>query len=171
MDGPVVSAARQALDTGDVNHLLPWVAAADEPAVKSAFQQARAVRALGPDAKELADRWFFETTVRLHRASEGEPYTGLKPAGTEVEPAVAAADRALAAGSDSALIAELTEAMQKGVAARFAEAREAQRAAVSDVAARRRGVHAYVEFVHYVEGVHDAVAGQTEAGDDGSGRE
>lgn len=81
MDGPVVKAARAALETHDPRLVLIWVQKKDEAEVRQAFQSTLAVRDLSPEAKELADRYFFETLVRLHRAGEGAPYTGLKPAG------------------------------------------------------------------------------------------
>ena len=159
MDGPVVTAARKALDSGDIGYVLPWVAEDDEPAIRAAFDHTRKVRALGAEAKDLADNYFFETLVRVHRAGEGAPYTGLKPAGSEVNPAVAAADKAFETGSDDALVALLTEAVQHNVHSRFAEAKAAQSKDINDIAARRRGVHAYVEFVHYVEAVYNSAAG------------
>jgi hypothetical protein len=73
MDGPVVVAARGALDKGEVTPVLKWVKKADEAEVRAAFKQARTVRTKGEEAKELADRHCFETVVRLHRASESEP--------------------------------------------------------------------------------------------------
>ncbi|MGH8640573.1 MAG: DUF6448 family protein, partial [Burkholderiales bacterium] len=81
LDGPVVTLARKALETGNVNHVLPWVRPEDEPEIRRAFDHALAVRKLGCEARDLADRHFFETLVRVHRAAEGAPYTGLKPAG------------------------------------------------------------------------------------------
>jgi hypothetical protein len=79
LDGPVVKAAQQALDTRDVSAVLIWVGAGDEAEIRAAFEQTLAVRALDVRARSLADRYFFETVVRLHRAGEGAPYTGLKP--------------------------------------------------------------------------------------------
>jgi pyruvate/2-oxoglutarate dehydrogenase complex dihydrolipoamide dehydrogenase (E3) component len=87
------------------------------------------------------------------------PSGGVKPSGTEINPAVAAADGALERGSSEALTALLTKAVEAGVTARFAEARAAQSKDVSDVVARRRGVHGYVEFVHYAEAVYNAATG------------
>jgi hypothetical protein len=88
LDGPVVSLARRALDAGNVNLVLPWVREQDEAEVREAFAHALAVRKLGGEAKDLADRHFFETLVRVHRAGEGAPYTGLKPAGRDLGPAI-----------------------------------------------------------------------------------
>ena len=94
MDGPVISAAKNALDTGDINLVLFWVQKKDEAELKKAFQKTMAVRKLNPEAKELADMYFFETLVRIHRAGEGAPYTGIKPAGRDLGPAVPATDKA-----------------------------------------------------------------------------
>lgn len=99
MVGPVVKAAQQALTAGNANAVLIWVQKKDEGEVKRALEQTLAVRKLSPEAAGLADRYFFETVVRLHRAGEGEPYSGLKPAGRDLGPAIPAAERALESGS------------------------------------------------------------------------
>ena len=104
MDGPIIKTAQKALETGDVNLVLAWIQKKDEAELKQAFQKAREVRKLNPSAKELADMYFLETFVRLHRAGEGAPYTGIKPAGSELGPAVEAADKALDSGSAKKLM-------------------------------------------------------------------
>lgn len=160
MEGPVVQTARAALEKGDVTPLLKWVRAEDEGEIRQAFQQAVKVRAKGAEAKELADMYFFETIVRIHRAGEGVPYTGLKP-GAAVDPAVALADKALGSGSSDELVEVLTKAMTKGIQERFTHAREARQHADDSVAAGREFVEAYVVFTHYVEGLHGLVKGGT----------
>ena len=114
LDGPVVADARTALDQNDITPILKWVSAKDEKAVRAAYDQAQVVRKQSTEAKALADMYFFETLVRIHRAGEGAPYTGLKP-GTAVDPAVALADQALASGSVDKLVEVLTGAMGKGI--------------------------------------------------------
>jgi hypothetical protein len=88
LDGPVVKAAQRALDTRNPAFALIWVQATDEPEIRTAFERTLAVRGLSPQAKQLADRFFFETLVRVHRAGEGAPFTGLKPAGRDLGPAI-----------------------------------------------------------------------------------
>jgi hypothetical protein len=154
LDGPVVLDAKAALDGGDVTPVLKWVRAADEGEIRAAFDQALQVRKLGPPARDLADRYFFETLVRVHRAGEGAPYTGLKPAGGEVEPAVAAADKALQTGSDKALVDLVTDAARTGLHERFTRTRQLREHAGHNVAAGREYVAAYVDFVHYAEALH-----------------
>jgi hypothetical protein len=155
LDGPVVGAARKALDTGNVNLVLLWVQPKDDAEIRNAFQKARNVRRAGGEAKELADRYFFETLVRVHRAGEGAPYTGLKPSGM-IEPPVAAADKAIETGKLQdlgKLIAGRTEA---GLHRHFEQVMAKKNYAPNDVEAGRAFSSAYVEFVHYAERLYDA---------------
>jgi hypothetical protein len=156
MNGPVVPEARAALEKGDVTPILKWVRTADEPEMKEAFKLAVAVRRTGGAAKDLADRYFFETLVRVHRAGEGAPYTGLKD--EAVGPIVALADRALAGGSADEMIAKVGAHMEAEIRARYARVAEARKHKDESVAAGREYVEAYVTYVHYVERVHDAIA-------------
>jgi hypothetical protein len=159
MDGPVVKAAQQALATGNVNLALIWVQANAEVEVKKAFERTLAVRRLGPTAQELADLYFFETLVRVHRAGEGEPYTGLKPAGRDLGPAIPAADKAIESGSAEPLAKMLTDAAGVEVRERFKTVRAHRSYTTNDVAGGREYVKSYVEFLHYVEGLYAAVHG------------
>ena len=158
LDGPVVSDARIALDSGDVTPALKWVSASDEADVRSAFDRALAVRSLSPQAKDMADTYFFETLVRIHRAGEGAPFAGLKPAGN-VEPAVALADQALETGSVEKLSTAIQMHVAEGLQERFRRAADTKEHAADSVAAGREFVAAYVDFTHYVEGLHQAAVG------------
>ena len=161
MDGPVVETARKALTSGDVTPLLKWVAADDEQMIRTAFQKTLEVRKLGTQARDLADMYFFETLVRIHRAGEGAPYTGLKP-DTAVDPAVALADKALESGSVDKLVNILTDATAKGIRERFHRALKAKKHADESVTAGREFVESYVIFTHYVEGLHSMIKGASE---------
>ena len=156
MDGPVVTAAQKALDAGNVNLVLISVQKADEAEIRQAFERTVAVRQLNPQAKELADLYFFETLVRVHRAGEGAPYTGLKPAGRDLGPAIPAADKALQTGAVEPLVKLTTEAVEHGVREHFAAANSKKTYDKNDVEAGRKYVQAYVPFLHYVERIYEA---------------
>ncbi len=171
MDGPVITDAKQALEKGDITPVLKWVKREAEPEIKAAFQKALAVRSKGADAKELADTYFFETLVRIHRAGEGAPYEGIKPAGTKLEPGIEAADKALDSGSVEGLVKEVTNKVAEGIRERFAHSVEAKKHKDESVEAGRAFVEAYVTFIHYVERLHQNAAtnpshhrGELEAG-------
>ena len=158
LDGPVVKAAQQALQTGDLNQVLIWVRPQDEDEIKQAFDETLAVRKLNSQAQAFADRYFFEALVRIHRAGENAPYTGLNPAGRDLGPAIPAADKALETGSDEALTQLLTEKVREGVHSHFKEVVENKKFAPHDIAAGREYVEAYVVYIHYVESLYEAAA-------------
>jgi len=159
MDGPVVKAAQKALEKGDVSFILIWVQKKDEAEIKKAFERTLTVRKLNLQAKELADMYFFETLVRIHRAGEGEPYTGIKPVGTEVEPGISAADKAIEIGSVDNLAKEVSEGIAKGIHERFNSVMENKKHAGDSVEAGRKYVESYVSFIHYVEQLNLGASG------------
>lgn len=162
MNGPVVTAATKALETGNVNLVLIWVQKKDEAQIKEAFQKTLAVRKLNPDAKKLADMYFFETLVRIHRAGEGVAYTGMKPAETQVDPGIEAADKALEKGSAEELLKYLSEAVHHGIHQKFTNAMAKKNFKSDDVEAGREYVKAYVEFIHYAERLFQVVSKSAE---------
>jgi len=97
-DGPVVKAAIQALETGNLNYALIWIPKESEKELRTIFEKTLRARKAGKDAKDVADDWFFENTIRLHRAGEGAPYTGMKPAGLSEGPVVLRTEKAIETG-------------------------------------------------------------------------
>ncbi len=160
MNGPVVATAQQALETGNVTPVLKWISSEQEHTIRTAFQNTIEVRKLGGQARDLADQYFFETLVRIHREGEGAPYTGLKP-GAAIDPAVALADKALGNGSVEKLATVLTQAMTNGINERFHRALASQKHAEESVSAGREFVNDYVIFTHYIEGLHGLIKGGT----------
>jgi hypothetical protein len=142
LDGPVVVAARQALTSGEVELVLPYVPVEGEAEVTAAFEQTMATRGQSPGVAELADRWFFENVVRVHRAGEGAPYTGLKPAGLDVGPVIPVAERALESGSPDELIAVLSDVVAEQVKHRLDHAMQLKSHADAGVAEAREYVEA-----------------------------
>ncbi len=151
LDGPVISLARQSLEKGDVKMILPWVAAEKEAEIRKAFDLTMAVRGKGEKEKELADRYFFETLVRVHREGEGAAYTGLKPAGLDLGPAIPAADKALESGNPGPLLKLMNEKIHAGIHKYYMEAKEKKAHAGESVEAGRAYVNAYVPYLHFVE--------------------
>ncbi len=157
LDGPVVTAARDALAAHDVDRVLPFVPADGEDEVRAAFDLATKARVLGGDAERVADQWFFECVVRLHRAGEGAPFTGLKPAGLDVGEVIPAAERALASGSPDELSGLLCDAVRRMVEHRLARARELQPEAGASVSEVREYVEAMLGLQVWAHGVHRQV--------------
>lgn len=166
--GPVIPEAKAALEKGDVSPILKWVKKDNEAEIKAAFAKAVVVRAKGAEARELADRYFLETLVRVHRAGEGAPYTGIKDG--PVAPIVAIADKALDDGSPDEMIRKISGHMAQAIREKFGKALEAAKDKDMSVEDGRRFVEAYVTYMHYIEGLHTAILSEgdhhhAEAGD------
>lgn len=156
VQGPVVQAAVKALDTGNVKLVLPYIQPEDEAELTAAFNHTRKVRKLGPDAKKLADQYFFELTVRLHRQGEGAAYTGLT--NEAVPAAIQAADKAMLTGDLEAVTHMLSEAVAHGVAEKYEAVVEAREHAkkVGTVEAQRERAEAELIFEKYVYELYTA---------------
>lgn len=159
MDGPVVRVAKKALKDKDVKVVLPWIPKNGEAEVKKAFQKTLRVRGESQEAKELADYWFYETCVRIHRMGEGASYTGIKPADQEVNPAIEVADKCLEDGSIQKVVDLLKSLVKEGVREKYEQVTGKKLKAEESVDAGREWVHAYVDFIHFVKGIYDATQG------------
>jgi hypothetical protein len=159
LDGPVVADAKAAITENDVSPVLKWVRKEAEAEIREAFAATMKVRALSDDARKVADTHFFETLVRLHRAGEGEPFTGLKPAG-KIDPGFLAADQALHTGELAALETQLLASVKEQLRKRFANVLEKRRHVDHSLLAGRAYVAAYVEYAHFVEALHTLTAGK-----------
>ncbi|HEX9161255.1 MAG TPA: DUF6448 family protein [Thermoanaerobaculia bacterium] len=155
MKGPLITEAKQALQQGDVTPVLKWVPSADEQAIRTAFAKTIAARAASPEAREVADQWFFETLVRVHRQAEGASFTGLKGEEYKPEEGIELADTAIETGTLADAEKALTSEVAAGLRARFAAVQEAKKRAGQSIEEGRHFVHAYVEFIHYVERLHE----------------
>ncbi len=151
MEGPVVKASRQALETGNINYVLIWVRQEDEAEVRGIFVKVTKVRTLSQEAKDLADLYFFESVVRIHRMGEGVSYTGLKPVDYEPAAGIEAADIAIRENSITGILDNVAEEYHSELKASFNELQSKSNYGVDDLTAGREYVEAYVHFIHYVE--------------------
>ncbi len=158
LDGPVVTAARRSLDKGNVNLILPWAPKEAEVEIKKAFEKTLAARKLGKEAKEVADLWFFENVVRLHRAGEGAPYTGLKPAGLDERPVIPRVEKAIEKGNDAELIKFLAHTVEEHVHHKFENAMAKKKFNENDVDAAREYVQAFLGLTLYSHHMYQFIA-------------
>jgi len=148
-DGPVVKAAKKALETGNVNLILIWVPKEEEKALKDAFEKTLRARKQGKEAREVADDWFFETAIRLHRAGEGAPYTGMKPAGLDEGPVVPRAEKAIETGDATEAISFVLHTIEEDLQQRFNHVIAHKKYDENDVVAGREYIQAFINFVVY----------------------
>src|ERR1035437_3137581 len=152
LDGPLIADARKAMGQNNVNYVLKWVSAANESGIRDAFNLVMKVKGLSPEAKELSEKYFFDTLVRIHRAGEGEPFTGVKPSGTPIDDKVLAADKSIEIGNLSPLKNMVSKNILQELTKRFNKVMSLKNFDVNNVAAGREYIEAYVQFFKFAEG-------------------
>lgn len=156
MSGPVAVAAEEALETGELKAVQIWVGQEQQEELKERFDECLAVRKTGAQAKKLADRYFIETAVRLHRQAEGMPFSGVKRAQT-LPPDIAAAEKALKNGNVEIITDMLSEEIETQTKKWFDKAMEAKKHKDESVEAGREWVDSYVQYVVYVHTLHSQI--------------
>lgn len=153
LNGPVVNAARRALNTENVNYAVVWVKQKDEDDIVEALKKAieKRKKAKTQEEKNSADMEFFETLARIHREGEGVQYEGIKPANL-AEPEIVLADEAVETGDLEGVLKHVQSSKNKEILTHFFhEMKEAAVYDIDDVSAGRRFVRSYVTFIHAVE--------------------
>lgn len=152
MDGPVVADSKKAFDSKNINYALKWVKAGDEAEVRQAFDLAMKVRPLNNDAKLVAEQYFYNILIRVHRAAEGESFTGVKPSGTPIDENVREADKAIESGNLSKLETMVPKNRLPELKERYNKVMTMKNFDVNDLNAGREYIEAYVQFFKYAEG-------------------
>lgn len=153
-EGPVIKAAINSLETENINYSLIWIPENDEPELIRLFEKVLKVRKLNDDAKSLADNYFFETLVRIHRMGEGVAYTGIKPESYKIEQAILDADKALESGSIGLIINKIPSDKLDKISQLFTETTSKKNFDLNDISSGRKYVESYVHFIHAVEEVY-----------------
>ena len=165
LDGPVVTAAKSALESKNVKLILPWVSKDAEEELTAAFNKTLKVRKKGEEERELADYWFFETAVRLHRRGEGKGFTGLKPAGLDWGPVVPKADEAIEINDPKAVIDLILKTAEKELNERFKSAMSKKNYDKDNVDDAREYVQSMLGFVLYSHHLYKFITSKEHHGD------
>lgn len=152
MEGPLITDAKKAISQNNVNIVLKWVPAASEAEIKDAFSQTMKVRVLNNDARDLADKYFFDTLVRIHRNGEGVAFTGVKPVGSPIDKKVKAADKSIEAGNLAPLKGLVPKDDMPELTERFEKVMSLKNFDDNNVEAGREYIEAYVQFFKFAEG-------------------
>ena len=155
-DGPVIKDAEKAIETNNVNLVFKWVTKEQEKEITALFQKTYELRNGDKDVYEIVEKHFFETLVRLHRETEGAPYTGLKPAGTTKQ-IIQMTDKALQENNVEDFLLKLNNHIDKVVRDKYQKVSELNKVKDDSVEKGREFVAAYVDYTHTVEAIHDII--------------
>jgi hypothetical protein len=155
-DGPVVQDAYKALETNNVSLVLKWVSESQESEIVSLFNKTYKLKTGDSEIYEIVEKHFFETLVRLHRETEGAPYTGLKHAGT-TKKIIVMSDKAIESGSIDNLLKNFNDHIEMVIREKYNQVLALEKVKNESVEKGRAYVKAYVEYTHLLEGIHDMI--------------
>jgi hypothetical protein len=155
-DGPVIKDAVKALEANNVNLVLKWVTTEQEKEIISLFNKTYQLKSGDKEVYTIVEKHFFETLVRLHRETEGAPYTGLKPAGTTKQ-IIQMTDEAIKAGSVDDFLVKLDAHIDKVIREKYQKVSELNKVKDNSTEQGREFVEAYVDYTHTVEAMHDII--------------
>lgn len=153
-DGPTVKDAIKALETNNVGLVLKWISPEQEDVVVPLFQKTYALKTGDLEVYKIVEQYFFETLVRLHRETEGAPFTGLKPAGT-AKKIVQLSDQALDRKDIEGLLTKLNNHLGKVLRGKYEKVVSLEKVKDKSAANGREYVAAYVDYTHTIEAIHD----------------
>ena len=155
-DGPVIKDATKALETNNVNLVLKWITVEQESEITSLFNKTYALKSGDKEVYKIVEMHFFETLVRLHRETEGAPYTGLKPAGSTKQ-IIQMTDTALQEEDIEGFIINLDNHLNIVVQEKYQKVAELYKVKDNSVSEGRAFVAAYVDYTHTIAAIHDII--------------
>lgn len=153
-DGPTIKEAIKALETNNVNLVLKWITPEQEKVIIPLFNKTYSLKAGDKEVYQIVEKHFFETLVRLHRETEGAPFTGLKPAGT-TKKIVQLSDQALDSKDVDTFLVKLNAHIGKVIKEKYEKVVALDKVKNDSPAKGREYVEAYVDFTHTIEAIHD----------------
>jgi len=153
-DGPVVKDALKALENNDPDLVLKWVDIKHEKEIKELFAKTIKYRTADKEIYSILKKHFLETLVRVHREGEGEPYTGLKPAGSTKQ-IIQLTDTALDTNDIEGLLKKFNGHVNKILTQKFEKVATLDKVKNNSVQEGRDYVAAYVDYTHTIEMMHD----------------
>ncbi len=153
-DGPVVKDALKALENNNPGLVMKWIDAKHEKEIKDLFSKTMKYRSGDKEIYALLEKHFLETLVRVHREGEGEPYTGLKPAGTTKQ-IIQLTDTALEEQDFDGFLLKFNGHVNEILKEKYKKVAQLDKVKNESVQKGRDYVAAYVDYTHTIEIMHD----------------
>jgi len=159
-NGPVMKAAKMALETGNVNYVLIWVPEESENQLKNLLEKTFCKRRAQKDVHDVTIDWYFQMVSRLHRSGERVLYTCMKPDGLDESPIVPKVERAIEIGDVEEIIGGIPNTKEGDLRQRFRHVMNKRNYDVNNIAAGRAYVSAFIDFIVYVHNLYTSIPGE-----------
>lgn len=150
MPGPVLKAAKIALETGNVNYILIWVPENYENTVKNLLEKTCCKRSSVLNTQKQAYDWYYETVNRLFSASRACDYLTYQSKAFAENPLVLKVYKAIESGNFEKIRDEIPVSYEADAQQRFLHVMNLRDYPVNNIAAGRSYVSAFFDFNRYV---------------------
>ncbi len=164
-DGPVIKDALKSLENNNPDLVMKWVDAKHEKEIKELFYKTMKYKSGDQEVYDLLEKYFLETLVRVHREGEGEPYTGLKPAGSTKQ-IIKLTDIALAEEDFEGFFLKFNEHVEAILKEKYEKVAQLKKVKNQSVQKGREYVAAYVDYTHTIVKMHDILEHTGDAHDE-----
>jgi hypothetical protein len=155
MQGPVVKAAKMALETGNVNYILIWLPEESENTLKNLLEKTCCTRSSRMNMKNRAYDWYFEMVNRFFNI--GRPRDNLTIRGGLAEkPLDLKVDKAIESGNFEEIRDIIPVTHEADAKQRFLHVMNMRNYPVNNIAEGRAYVSAFFDFNRYM---HDLYSG------------
>lgn len=153
-DGPVIRDALKALENNDSALVMKWVDPKHEKEITDLFSKTIKYKSGDQEVYDLLEKHFLETLVRVHREGEGEPYTGLKPAGSTKQ-IIKLTDIALEEEDFEGFLLKFNGLVEAILKEKYEKVAQLKKVKDQSDQKGREYVAAYVDYTHTIEKMHD----------------
>jgi hypothetical protein len=153
-DGPVIKDALKALGQNNPDLVMKWIDSQHEKEITNLFNKTLKYRSGDQEIYSLLEKHFLETLVRIHREGEGEPYTGLKAAGS-TEEIIQLTDTALEEKDFEGFLLKFDAKADSVLREKYQKVAQLEKVKDQSAEQGREFVAAYVDYTHTIKKMHD----------------
>jgi hypothetical protein len=149
-DGPVISAAKRALETGNAHYILIWIPEESENTVKNLLEKAYCERYTQKNAYNHIVDWYFETINHLHSVHYGPYNLTISTKAPEEKTIIFLVERTCESGNFEEITTVIQDTPSGEMRQRFNDVMKKRNYGVENIAAGRVYVSAFTDFIAFV---------------------
>lgn len=149
-NGPVMSAAKKALETGKAHHILIWIPEASENTLKNLLEKACCERRIQTDGYDHIIDWYFATVRRFHSVGYGPRNLNISLKTLEEKTIISLVERACESGNFEEIAMVIPDIPAGELRQQFNDVMKKRNYDVENIAAGRVYVSEFTDFIAFV---------------------
>jgi hypothetical protein len=161
-NGPVIRAAKMAMETGNASYILIWLPKEAENTLKNLLERTYCENRTRKNTQNHSIDWYFKSVNRLHSRYGWPDYPGMKFKETDEETIALMVERAFESGNFEEINSIIPLNHSGDARERFHKVMMKRNYSVDDIAAGRVYVSAFIAFIVYLHNLSSGSPGKSE---------